>query len=277
MSLFAFRRPFEGLRAGRAKSRNSTEHSYGKCYKTTYRLCVLSVSAVIFASWVNLMCPGLRIFYCRITSVWLILLAMAAPAASAEQWGYVRWVYDGDTVILSDDRRVRYIGINAPEMAREQHPAEPYAKAATRANRELVYRKRTLLEVGREPADRYGRILAYVFLPDGRFVNEALVRSGVAVVLPKAPNLKYEKRLLAAQRKEMSAGKGMWHNWRHRRTRLVGNGRSKRFHHPSCSRAARIHPKNRVLFENLWDAFWDGYAPARGCFPTTPWLRRPPR
>jgi len=203
----------------------------------------------------------MKIFAC------LVFLVVAAPAASEEEWGVVRWVNDGDTVILSDNRRVRYIGIDAPEMAREQRPAEPYARAASKANRTLVYHKRVRLEVGRDPVDRYGRILAYVFLPDGRFVNEELVRAGMAVVLPKAPNSKYEKRLQLAQRAAMSAGEGMWNHWRPWITEFLGNRRSKRFHHPSCSRAARIHSAHRVVFDRLWDAFWAGYAPAKGCLP----------
>jgi len=199
--------------------------------------------------------------------VWLILLAFASPVSSEDQWGYVRWVNDGDTVILGDDLRVRYIGIDAPEMAREKRPAEPFARAATRANRDLVYRQTVRLEIGKAPADHYGRILAYVFLPDGRFVNEALVRSGVAFVLPKSPNVKYETRLHQAQQQAMSAGEGMWRRWKRQPMAPVGNRRSKRFHHPSCSRAAQIHPKHRIVFETLWDAFWAGYAPAQGCLP----------
>jgi len=202
-----------------------------------------------------------------IARICLVLLVAAAYAGAEEQWGYVRWVNDGDTVILSDERRVRYIGIDAPENSREHRPAEPYARLATKTNRGLVYRKRIRLEVGRDPVDRYGRMLAYVFLPDGRFVNEELVRTGVAMVLPKAPNLKYEKRLRSAQRAAMSAGEGMWRRWESRKTEFIGNRHSKRFHHPSCSRGARIHPNNRVVFERLWDAFWAGYAPARGCLP----------
>ena len=201
--------------------------------------------------------------------VWLVLvlLVTSTQAGAEAQWGYVRWVNDGDTVILSDDRRVRYIGIDAPEMAREHHHGEPYAESATKTNRDFVYRKRIRLEVGRDPVDRYGRVLAYVFLPDGRFVNEALVRAGMATVLPKAPNSRYEQRLLRAQRAAMSAGEGMWHRWQPRKLAYSGNRRSKRFHHPSCSRAARIHADHRVAFGSLWDAFWAGYAPAKGCLP----------
>ena len=211
--------------------------------------------------------PPNHIVSIRLVCVWLSLLAFASPASSEDQWGYVRWVNDGDTVILSDGRRVRYIGIDTPEVARGQQLAEPYARAARRANRAPVYRKRIRMEVGRQPKDRYGRILAYVFLPDGRFVNEMLVRSGVAVVLPKAPNSKYEKRLHQAQQHAMSAGEGMWHRWENLPIAPIGNRHSKRFHHPACSRAGRMNPGRRVVFDRIWDAFWAGYAPAQGCLP----------
>jgi len=51
---------------------------------------------------------------------------MNARSIRAEQWVRVRWVDDGDTIVLIDDRRVRYIGINAPEIEHGDQPADPF-------------------------------------------------------------------------------------------------------------------------------------------------------
>ncbi|MGD2038075.1 MAG: hypothetical protein PVH28_09340, partial [Desulfobacterales bacterium] len=52
----------------------------------------------------------------------------------ADSWKRVKWVIDGDTVVLVDGQKVRYIGINAPELAHEDHKAEPYGNASKRFN-----------------------------------------------------------------------------------------------------------------------------------------------
>ena len=189
--------------------------------------------------------------------------------ASESEWARVKWINDGDTIILSDSRRVRYIGINTPEIA---HPekgkaGEPYANQALQHNKRLVYRKQVRLEFDREKHDHYGRLLAYVFLPDDTFVNAELLRVGLGYALPKKPNERHWKILLKAQREAMTAGKGIWKRWRKSGEKVVGNRRSKRFHELGCPSADQIHPKNRVAFRSAWDAYWAGYAPAKTCPP----------
>jgi len=85
----------------------------------------------------------------------------------------VRWVDDGDTIVLIDDRRVRYIGINAPEIEHGDQPADPFGYEARELNRRLVFRKKVRLEYENQKTDRHGRVLAYVFLSRGTFVNQA--------------------------------------------------------------------------------------------------------
>ena len=53
------------------------------------------------------------------------------------------------------------------------------------------------VELDVAPTDRYGRLLAYVFLPDGRLVNEEMARSGFAVALVYPPNVRYVERIRA--------------------------------------------------------------------------------
>ena len=183
----------------------------------------------------------------------------------AGEWYYVRWVDDGDSIVLQDGRHVRFIGINAPEIQHENQPAEPNGYNAKTFNTKLVYQKNVRLELDHEKYDQYKRVLAYVFLKDGTFVNARLVDQGYAFCLYRPPNLNYNSILLNSQRRAMTAEKGIWQNWREQKATYIGNKRSMRFHLPTCSFAKKINSKNRVAFSKKWDAFWDGYAPAKKC------------
>jgi hypothetical protein len=76
----------------------------------------------------------------------LLSILLISAAASAQQWFRVKWVIDGDTIVLDDGRHVRYIGINAPEIAHDAHfigskqkprKAEPFGDAAKKYNQFL--------------------------------------------------------------------------------------------------------------------------------------------
>lgn len=89
----------------------------------------------------------------------------------------VERVIDGDTIVLSDGNTVRYIGIDTPEI----HPkAECFGTEAKTHNTELVLGKSVSLTKDVSETDTYNRLLRYVYLEDGTFVNEALVRNGYA-------------------------------------------------------------------------------------------------
>jgi micrococcal nuclease len=182
----------------------------------------------------------------------------------------VKWVDDGDTILLSDGRRVRYIGINAPEVAHPEkgQAAERFGEAASKQNRRLVKGQRVRLDFDREKTDRYGRQLAYVYLEDGTFVNLKMVETGYAYVLYKKPNTRHQRTFLKTQRLAMKNRVGMWRAWQEENGEgIVGNKKSRRFHRKNCSSADTIHPKNRISLSSRWEAFWYGYAPAKQCGP----------
>ena len=97
---------------------------------------------------------------------------LSLETAQAETVTILR-VIDGDTCLLEDGRRIRYLGIDSPEKG------APHAEEATRANNILVGGKTVRLESSRARQDRDNRLLAYVFVGD-TFVNEELVRQGHA-------------------------------------------------------------------------------------------------
>jgi micrococcal nuclease len=201
-----------------------------------------------------------------------VLLGLAfwgAPPSAAESVR-VKYINDGDTVQLADGRSVRYIGVNAPEIDHARQAAQPFGWEARALNAQLVAHQTVRLEYDVERLDDYGRSLAYVFLRDGSLVNEKLLQSGLAFCLFKLPNLKYENRLLAAQRAAMQAERGLWKGWREDGGRYIGNRNSRRFHLGNCPEAKRISPRNRIVFSKRWDAFWAGYSPSRECQPNFP-------
>jgi micrococcal nuclease len=192
-------------------------------------------------------------------------LWFCAQKASAESWYTVRWVDDGDSIVLQDGRHVRYIGINAPEIQHEERKAEPFGDKAKSINQKLVFHKDIRLEYDREKKDRYGRTLAYVYLRNGLFINAEMISQGAAYFLYLRPNTKHTELFIRKQQEAMQAGRGLWQNWRESNSEYVGNKNSRRFHLPSCPFARQIKAANRVRFSKKWDAFRAGYAPAKRC------------
>ncbi len=123
-------------------------------------------------------------------------------------------VIDGDTIqiccVFGDREKVGYIGINRPEIHHPMKGVEPYGKEAAEANRKLVDGKTVRLEFDVQQLDRYKRLLAYVYLEDGIFVNAWLVEHGFAQVMTVPPNVKYQDLFLKLQREAREKGRGLW-------------------------------------------------------------------
>ena len=147
----------------------------------------------------------------------LVQLSAAAPAPSAPavQAGppagavaaQVTAITDGDTITVrmgGADYRLRYILINTPEVD------QPFGSEATAANRGLVMGKTVYLLKDVSETDRFGRLLRYVYLADGTFVNAQLVRDGWAQVATFPPDVTKEAEMRAAQAEAMAAGRGLW-------------------------------------------------------------------
>ena len=131
-------------------------------------------------------------------------LAGCIPVSSPSS-DRVSRIVDGDTVVLSTGERVRYIGMDTPEM----DPLEPFAKEATEANRQLVEGKAVRLEKDVSETDRYGRLLRYVWV-DSTMVNLELVRRGLAEANAYPPDVRYQLLLDAAEAEAKLARRGMW-------------------------------------------------------------------
>ena len=133
----------------------------------------------------------------RRTAALLCLLAwllLAGSAIAGQLRGRVTWIYDGDTVKVAGVGKVRLLGIDAPE--HENSPRDHFlmrrgvsrptlrriAREALHFNIAVAKGRTVRLRTDRDLRDRYGRLLAYVYLPDGRLLNRLLLQKGYAVV-----------------------------------------------------------------------------------------------
>jgi micrococcal nuclease len=110
---------------------------------------------------------------------------------------------------VSGGERVRLIGIDAPEEGHPGRPGECFARQATAFLRRLALGRQVELETDVERRDRFGRLLAYLWLGD-RLVNETLVVEGYAVAGTYPPNVRYQQRLDAAQHRARTGQGGLW-------------------------------------------------------------------
>lgn len=129
-------------------------------------------------------------------------LALVAPA-SANELGLVRQAYDGDTILLEDGRKVRYLGINAPEFQ------EPFYLKAKRFNESLVLGREVRLEFDGERTDTFNRLLAYVYVGD-QMVNAKMVGEGLAHAFFIGASRKHNALLLRLQDEAKQRKLGIW-------------------------------------------------------------------
>jgi len=123
-------------------------------------------------------------------------------------------VIDGDTIELNTGEKLRYIGIDTPEINFGKNP-ECYAIKAKEFNQKLVDKKEVKIEKDISDKDKYGRLLRYVYFNNEStssaiFINEYLVRQGYAIVSTYPPDVKYIEDLLLAQKDARENNRGLW-------------------------------------------------------------------
>lgn len=122
----------------------------------------------------------------------VIFFALLFQVACAHTFLVTR-VVDGDTLVLNKTQTVRLIGIDTPELHESQKLERDVARSgqskahiqalgqeASDFTRTLVLGQKVRLQYDHQRTDKYGRMLAYVFLQDGTFVNEELIKAGYA-------------------------------------------------------------------------------------------------
>lgn len=207
-------------------------------------------------------------------------------------------VVDGDTAHLrlpdGSVEKVRFIGVDTPESTTKQEPYGSEASGYTK--RVLKPGRKIFLETDAELRDRYGRLLAYIWLSKPtefddwdrptlaeatkRMFNAQLMRDGYAQVMSIPPNIQYQDYFLELQREARNADRGLWSlggsgaaptpppsNARGGGGSYIGNRNTMRFHLPNCSSVGQMNPANKVALKSRSAAISGGYVPCRRCNP----------
>ncbi len=149
-----------------------------------------------------------------------LLLLSTSPAAQLT--GQVTWIYDGDTLKVENIGKVRLIGIDTPESKaspRDRFYTQKFpiskkklrdiASQAKQYNIRNIKGKQVRLELDQTRRDKYDRLLAYVYLPDGKMLNRILLKKGLATVFRRY-DFRYKRDFLKIEKKARNNKRGLW-------------------------------------------------------------------
>lgn len=140
------------------------------------------------------------------------LFSTPCPPLEETELAHVKWVYDGDTVKLSDGRKLRIIGIDTPEVSRKKKKGEAYAGQATEQLRELLAKNKNKIKIliGKQTHDKYKRLLAHIFTPDNINISQWMLKKGLATTLIIPPNDRYADCYQSAEQSAQNKRLNIW-------------------------------------------------------------------
>lgn len=129
--------------------------------------------------------------------------------------GKVVAVYDGDTIKVKyqngQAEKVRLIGVNCPELENDREEVRYLAQVAKRFTFYFLFNKKIKLTYDEQFRDKYGRVLAYVWLEDSTFFNNLIIREGFAFVFLRYPfKEEYQKMFRESEEYARLNNKGLW-------------------------------------------------------------------
>lgn len=143
----------------------------------------------------------------------IVILLVGCSTLNSKNTAIVTNVVDGDTIDVSfhnQKERVRLLLVDTPETKHPSKPVQPFGPEASQFAKETLEGKEVELEFDVSERDKYGRLLAYVWI-DGKMFNEMLLEKGLArVAYVFAPNTKYVDRFYEIQKKAQKEGIGIW-------------------------------------------------------------------
>lgn len=143
--------------------------------------------------------------------IWLLLLAACANGANDGSLVHVKQVIDGDTIILQNSDKVRFLGVNTPELGHGKFPDEPLANQARQYVKRKIQGRDVRLENERAQKDKYGRRLAQIYTQSGENIQTDLLERGLAFVVAVGEGgFDYVDSFIAAESKARRANKGVW-------------------------------------------------------------------
>ena len=150
-----------------------------------------------------------------------LVLPVCAETLAPPLQGTVTWIYDGDTLKIDPIGKVRLIGIDTPERENSQRDQYLIKQGISAVRQRQIYQRakefnieqakghKVTLSLDDSPRDRYGRLLAYVHLPDGRLLNRVLLEQGLAVVYRRFP-FRLKEDFLTAEAEAKKNRLGLW-------------------------------------------------------------------
>ena len=122
-------------------------------------------------------------------------------------------VIDGDTIEIEGKIKVRYIGINTPEIIRDTTGKKTgeycFAQKAMDENIRLVEGKTVRLEKDISETDKYGRLLRFVYVNE-IFVNDYLIKNGYAKIMTIKPDIKLSQQFKTDEKEAKTNNLGLW-------------------------------------------------------------------
>jgi len=172
------------------------------------RICIMSISethktASFSINLRNGVRKSIKIFFLS-----LLIWSLTGTLAFSETFVCTR-VVDGDTIVVKGIGKVRLIGVDTPETKHPKKPVEYFGKEASAFTRRMVEGKKVRLEYDWQRKDKYNRVLAYVYLEDGTFLNAELIKQGYGHAYTKYP-FKYLERFRKYEKEARENKRGLW-------------------------------------------------------------------
>lgn len=174
-------------------------------------ICSLIILIFLFGFWAENKIKKVNFSEIKQKIELTVVTPTLTPTSTIREKAIVKRVIDGDTIELSDKRKVRYIGINSPEMTDTRTTVKCLAQKAKEADQKLVEGKEVELEKDISETDKYGRLLRYVW-SDGKMINEELMKNGWTEVDTYPPDVKYQDLLVTAEKEAKLNKLGIWGN-----------------------------------------------------------------
>lgn len=206
------------------------------------------------------------------------------PDQEKELYKVIR-VIDGDTLVINInnvDEKVRLIGVDTPESVHpDPNRNSECGKIASDFTKSKLEGKMVELELDVQERDKYGRVLAYVYL-DGVMFNKTLLSAGMAKIATYPPNTKYVDDFVELQRVARENNIGLWgSDCNHNKPEpepnpnpgvtgelpYIGNKNSKIFHYSNCGSIKVMSPHNKIVIETRDEAISMNYKPCNRCKP----------
>ncbi len=161
------------------------------------------------------------------TLSFIFVLAFLSTPLHAQQTTTVTRIVDGDTLKVrywGKEESIRLIGIDTPESRVNKKTKRDAKRSGQDIKTIIAMGKRATeyvkslvkpgdlitIEFDAQQRDRYGRLLGYVYLSNGKMLNEEIVKAGYANVMTIPPNVKYKDRFLRAYKVAREKKRGLW-------------------------------------------------------------------